>query len=292
MLQKLLRRTKVDRYWGKHLVMSEDLKTAQESLDYLEWRFEEYPLFREFSGLWGEHDGEVILDYGCGPGNDVTGFLVHTDAAKVIGVDVSSAALAAARKRIALHDIPQERYELIEISDAKPGIPLDDDSIDYLSSQGVIHHTSDPLSILRELHRVLKPGHKANVMAYHEDSVWLHLYTAYVVQIVEGRYSDMPLDEAFKRTTDGPECPVSNYYSGEDFAALCGEAGFEAEFLGGYPSRHELNMIEEHLEAALSDERLGAEHREFLREVELDDDGYPRWRGKHAGIGGAYVLTA
>ena len=26
------------------------------------------------SGLYGQHDGQAILDYGCGPGNDVIGF--------------------------------------------------------------------------------------------------------------------------------------------------------------------------------------------------------------------------
>ena len=47
--------------------------------------FDDYPLFREFAHPWGDHDGEVVLDYGCGPGNDVTGFLLHTKAKRVIG---------------------------------------------------------------------------------------------------------------------------------------------------------------------------------------------------------------
>ena len=60
--------TAVDRYWTGHTVNSRPFATAKASADYLEWRFAEYPLFRELSGLWGDHAGETVLDYGCGPG--------------------------------------------------------------------------------------------------------------------------------------------------------------------------------------------------------------------------------
>ena len=43
--------TDVDRYWTDHLVHSEPFKSVADSERYLAWRFEEYPLFREFSGL-------------------------------------------------------------------------------------------------------------------------------------------------------------------------------------------------------------------------------------------------
>src|SRR4051794_22721099 len=66
--------TRVESYWGRHTVDTSKLWTRRASERQLEWRFAQYPLFREFSGLWGNHDGEVILDYGCGPGNDLTGF--------------------------------------------------------------------------------------------------------------------------------------------------------------------------------------------------------------------------
>ena len=232
----------------------------------------------------------MVLDYGCGPGNDVTGFLVHTGPKKVIGVDVAPDVLEAAGSRIGLHEIPEERFELIEVSDSKPRIPLPDDSVDYLQCQGVLQHTSDPLSILRELHRVLKPGHRARVMVYNRDSIWLHLYTAYVVKLLEGRYPELAVDEAFERTTDGEDCPIARCYRPADFASICNEAGFEADYLGGYLSLHELQQLEPHLDAAIADERLDAEHRDFLRELEMDDAGLPTWRGVHAGVGGSYSL--
>ena len=78
--------TAVDQYWGGHTVRAKRFRSRRASERNLEWRFEQYPLFREFSALWGSHDGEVLLDYGCGPGNDLTGYALHTGARRIIGV--------------------------------------------------------------------------------------------------------------------------------------------------------------------------------------------------------------
>ncbi len=158
LVNRLAPRRRVDRYWNRHVIRKEPFGSPEESASYLEWRFGEYPLFREFSGLWGDHDGEIVLDYGCGPGNDVVGFLIHTGARKVIGIDVSPSALELARQRIALHEVDPDRFELIQASDTETAIPLGDGSVDFFQSQGVLHHTSDPLAILRELRRVASPA--------------------------------------------------------------------------------------------------------------------------------------
>jgi ubiquinone/menaquinone biosynthesis C-methylase UbiE len=290
MVDRMAPKKRVDRYWTRHMVRSDDFATPEESAEYLEWRFSEYPLFREFSGLWGNHDGQVVLDYGCGPGNDVVGFLIHTGAAEVIGVDVSAKALELARERVELHGVEPSRYRLIEVTDAEHTIPLPDASVDFFQSQGVLHHTTDPEEILRQIHRVLRPGGEGRIMVYNRASIWFHLYAAYEVQVRDGLYPDLSAEDAFQHTTDGPDCPIALCFAPEDFVALCDRAGFDTEFLGGYLSRHELETLERSRDAAIADERLAAEHRDFLRELELDGDGYPTWRGKHAGVGGSYAL--
>jgi hypothetical protein len=62
------------------------------------------------------------------------------------------------------------------------------------------------------------------------------------------------------------------------------------EFSGGYLSRWEMQMLGQHGEAAIKDERLPAEQRAFLAELTRDIEGYPMYRGKYAGIGGVYRL--
>jgi SAM-dependent methyltransferase len=282
--------TAVDQYWTAHTVRSEPFASAEESERYLEWRGEEYPLFRELSGLYGDHEGETVLDYGCGPGNDVVGFALHSRAARIVGVDVSPTALELARARVALHGLAPGRVELVQTSDGDATLPFDDSSFDHVNCQGVLHHTSDPESILRELHRVLRRGGTGGVMVYNRDSLWWHLYTAYDRMIVDGTLAGLDVAEAFRRNTDGPECPISVAYRGADFVATCERAGFEAEFVGGYLSSHELECLSRSWAQAIADPRLGDEHRGFLRELTYDAAGRPMYRGFHAGIGGTYRL--
>jgi hypothetical protein len=100
------------------------------------------------------------------------------------------------------------------------------------------------------------------------------------------------VEEAFARNTDGPDCPISRCYRGEEFLALCERAGLTGEFVGGYLSRVELQSLRRSWTRAIVDERLGAEHRAFLRELTYDLSGYPLHGGRHAGIGGTYRLHA
>ena len=286
--------TPVDSFWGEHTVVGPQLarvKTAYQSKRYLEWRFTQYPLYRDLMQLYGHHDNEVVLDYGCGPGNDLVGFLTYTNARKVIGVDVSLKALQFASRRIALHRIDQDRCELIAISDSDDDIPLDNDSVDYIYSEGVLHHISNPEPKIREFHRILQPGSHACIMVYNADSVWLHLYVAYEQMIVRERFRGMDLYEAFAKTTDTEECPISRCYKSEDFSTICRDAGFNTVYVGGYLSKMELRLLKKYLQLAIGDERLAGEHRQFLKGLTFDENGLPQYQGKYAGIGGVYRLS-
>jgi ubiquinone/menaquinone biosynthesis C-methylase UbiE len=77
------------------------------------------------------YDGKAILDYGCGPGHDVVGFAHFSKTARLIGMDVSTTSLA---------------------------------SIDLIHSSGVLHHTPNPLKILKEFRRIIRPGGSAQIM--------------------------------------------------------------------------------------------------------------------------------
>jgi SAM-dependent methyltransferase len=281
---------RVDDYWTGHLVNDAPFLTARQSSRYLDWRFAEYPLFAELSGLYGHHDGEVVLDYGCGPGNDVTGFATRTGARRVVGADVSPSALALTRHRLGLHGIGPDRVELVRLSDAHVGLPFEDGAFDFVSSQGVIHHTSDPPAVLRELHRVLRPGGEGTIMVYNRDSVFLHLHVAWELQIRDGRFADLTVQEAFGKATDGEDCPIALCYSGDEFVALLEEAGFEASYLGGYLSRFELEVLRTSWAPAIADERLDPEHVAFLRGLRYDHAGRPIAGDLHAGYGGVYRI--
>ena len=283
--------TSTDLYWGQHTVNSTPFKNAAASLSYLKWRSEQYPMFRELMQLYGEHEDQIILDYGCGPGNDLVGFLVYSKAKKVIGIDVSLKSLDLAAKRLALHNIDPVRIELIRTTDSRTTIPLSADSVDYIYCGGVLHHTSCPEAILQEFYRVLRPFSQACVMIYNRNSLWLHLYTAYDKIVLKKAFPNLSLEDAFSKNTDGEACPISRCYAPEEFIAICKQAGFhQSEFVGGYLSLLELSLLKDLGRNAMEDDRLATEHREFLRRITYDENGYPMYQGKYAGIGGVYRL--
>ena len=123
-------------YWTSHMVRHENWQMADESLDHFHWRNAQYPGYIELMPVVGA-DGLTVLDYGCGPGNDLVGFSVFSRPERLIGVDVSSTALKVAKRRLNLHG---KRVELIEISENENHIPLPDQSVDLIHCSGVRHH--------------------------------------------------------------------------------------------------------------------------------------------------------
>lgn len=174
------------------------------------------------------------------------------------------------------------------MSDGRAQVPLDDETVDYINCGGVLQHTSHPETLLREFFRALRRGGRARIMVYNRHSLWFHLYTAYVKMIIENAFPGLSVDEAFSHNTDGERCPISRCYAPGQFVGMLQAAGFHAEFLGGYLSRHELTCLKDFGPTALADPRLAGEHREFMLRLRSDARGLPMYQDKHAGIGGVY----
>lgn len=279
-----------EKYWSYHSVNPKPFFSIKKSINDLNLRFEDYPKFKELMDLWGVHKNETILDYGCGPGNDLIGFLTFSQVKKVVGIDVSWEALKLAQSRLYLHKIDPNRVDLLKISDNVPEIPTNSDFFDYIYSEGVLHHTSHPEKILKEMYRVLKKGCKCHIMVYNKDSIWYHLYVPYVKKILKLKYENLSDDEAFSKTTDGEVCPISRCYCPNTFIEMCENSGFFVKFLGGYLSSWEIEWYEKYGVNALKDTRLSSEHKDFIQKISIGSDGLPMINGYYAGIGGVYYL--
>jgi ubiquinone/menaquinone biosynthesis C-methylase UbiE len=104
-----------------------------------------------------------VLEIGCGIGTDGAQFA--RAGADYTGIDLTSAAVDLARTRFAVAGLKGE----FRVSDAE-NLDFPTDTFDLVYSHGVLHHTPDIESAVREIHRVLKPGGRAMVMLYHRGS--------------------------------------------------------------------------------------------------------------------------
>lgn len=273
-------------YWSAHNVtLHRRFSSAEDSLDYFDWRNDQYPGYIELLPVHGR-DGQVVLDYGCGPGNDLVGFSVHSKPKRLIGMDISAPSLEESRARLALHGAAAE---LMKIDEDAPSLPLPDESVDYVHCSGVLMCAKDPAALLREFKRILRPEGLARLMIYHKSSVWVHLYVAYFLLEQDSAYRGLSLEEAFQRSTDGPACPINRYWTVQGFLRLAEEAGFRGEHLGNAASLHELSLLGRRFEAQQSP-NLPSEHRRFLAALRVDDRGIPYHEGMVAGINACFEL--
>jgi SAM-dependent methyltransferase len=275
-------------YWsGYHVTAPErGFASVAASLDHFDWRNRMYPGYIELMPV-NQADGRVVLDYGCGPGNDVIGFGHFSRPRAIHAVDVSPLAVGMARQRAALHGLSVD-FRIIRESPVE--LPFAAGAVDLIHSSGVLHHTPDPAAILREFRRVIRPAGYAQIMVYHYDSIWMHLYTAYQKMIVEGLFRGLSQREAFEKTMDGEDCPIAVCYKPAEFTAIAAGAGFACAFLGASMSTLELKLLPRRFEA-LEDTRLDGESRRFLSELDFNGRGWPMHQGVVAGVNACFRLT-
>lgn len=132
--------------------------------------------------------GGEALDAGCGSGR-YTIALRKAGARGAVGVDISDRAIAEAReraKRLGYTDaIEFVRGSVIDLPAAWSG------RFDFVCSNGVVHHTPDPVKGLAEIFRVLKPGGTAFLMVYGAGGLFWGL-----VDLIREILKPVPLDFA------------------------------------------------------------------------------------------------
>lgn len=100
--------------------------------------------------------GETVLDHACGGGMDLLLAARRTGReGTVIGVDMTPAMCEAAREA-AVHAAPDAAVEIRQ--GLFEQLPLDDESVDVVLSNGVVNLSPHKVDVFREIHRVLRPG--------------------------------------------------------------------------------------------------------------------------------------
>lgn len=106
----------------------------------------------------------LVLDIGCGPGR-VLGFLKQ-QGIRCIGLDRSQVSLGLAIERYGRPGAVGDNLHL----------PFADGTADVVISDGVIHHTEDPVTAFAENFRILKPGGRMYLAVYKPNGRYPVLY--------------------------------------------------------------------------------------------------------------------
>ncbi len=133
-------RGETDRYLHGHaesVLRSHRSRTAQNSAAYL------LPVLRP---------GHRLLDIGSGPGTITCDLAEHV--AEVIAIEPDEAAIELTRREAAERGASTVICEIADVH----RLPYPDDSFDIVHAHQVLQHLPDPVTALREMARVTRPG--------------------------------------------------------------------------------------------------------------------------------------
>jgi len=100
-------------------------------------------------------EGEIVLDLGCGAGLDLYFYAIAVGPkGRVYGVDISEEMANKARDNMEMVGIGNVETRCGPSDD----IPLDDNSVDIVASNGIYNLSPDKEAVMGEVFRVLKPG--------------------------------------------------------------------------------------------------------------------------------------
>lgn len=137
-------------------------KTTKESIGYLHGYNEAHRAFLSTRTAAREaafflpflKPGMRLLDCGCGMGALTSSLAEYLSPGEVVGIDRDTSQVEAARAWAAEKGVRNVHFETGDIQH----IFYPDASFDAAFAYTVLEHVKDPLSILREMRRVLKPG--------------------------------------------------------------------------------------------------------------------------------------
>ncbi len=98
--------------------------------------------------------GQQLLDVGLGPGTITVDLAARLDPGSVVGIDNAPTAVDAARRLAAERSLSNLTVESGDVYHLR----FPDHSFDVVHAHQVLQHLSDPVSALREMRRVCRPG--------------------------------------------------------------------------------------------------------------------------------------
>lgn len=154
--------------------------------------------------------GTRVLEYGCGTGS--LALDLARNGADVVGIDISSVALARARKRTKRAKLTVEFVEM----DAQ-ALEFPDGSFDVVNGSGILHHL-DLAPAVAEIRRVLRPDGVAVFVEPLGHNPLINLYRRFTPTMRSIDEAPLRLDALDVASTGFRECRLQHF----DLTALAG----------------------------------------------------------------------
>lgn len=113
---------------------------------------------RSFEAL-DPRPGAVLMDVGCGTGDDVLRLAELVPGGRVVGVDPSERMLAEGHRRATAAAADAPPPAAVEfVRGVVPGLPAADGSLDGVRAERTLLHVADPGAAMADMARALRPG--------------------------------------------------------------------------------------------------------------------------------------
>jgi ubiquinone/menaquinone biosynthesis C-methylase UbiE len=155
-----------------------------------------------------------VLEIGVGNGSHAG--LLARHAKSFTGIDLTEYAVKSTTERMKVFGT---NAKILQMDAEKLDFP--DQSFDFIWTWGVIHHSSDTRAILKQMHRVLRPGGSAVVMVYHRNFWEYYVRRGLLRGMLNGQlWRAGSLHKVVQLSTDGG---LARYYRVPEWEQLAGE---------------------------------------------------------------------
>jgi ubiquinone/menaquinone biosynthesis C-methylase UbiE len=141
---------------------------------------------RQYFSYLDLHEGQAVLDVGCGVGTLLHGLAqLVGPAGRVVGVDASAVMIAEARKRAEGLGLPLE-FQQGDVY----ALDVPADTFDRCNAANLFVHLRDPLRGLSELIRVTRPGGRVAILEVDWETQIVDVGTRAVTRKILNGYCD------------------------------------------------------------------------------------------------------
>ena len=206
-----------------------DRRFFRDARPYLPYAKVPFEALIDFPGL-ADKD---VLEIGVGMGSHAQLLAAHSGS--FTGIDLTSYAIESTTRRMKLFGLDKPSVRILRM-DAE-NLEFEDASFDFVWSWGVIHHSSNTLNVLKEIHRVLRPGGRVTTMVYHRNFWNYYVYSGFFGGIVKRHlFRTGSLHEVRQTEIDGA---LARFYTVPEWKSLVSEL-FEVEDVRIMGSKSEL----------------------------------------------------